>query len=170
VINEKRQSTDKRSTKILRGAASPTSARRLAAHQKQLRALDLRIGGATFQQIASVLGYADHAGARRAVLSALPKMREEVGKRLRQMELQRLRALWLCMFPLAQRGDTKAAGICIRVLKRRSEMLGLDAPRRLAIKGTVNAQVNGPAFKVYLVDRNEPNWFEQAFPRMPSAN
>jgi hypothetical protein len=114
-----------------------------------MRALELRISGATFEQIATLLGYADHAGARKAVLTALPKTREERGNELRQIERERLRALWLAMFPLAQRGDVKAAAVCCRLLQRKAQMEGLDRPRRLRIKGSIDARAKGPVIKVY---------------------
>src|SRR5262245_8192873 len=132
-MKAKGRSVNKRSVKRLRGAASPTSERNIAARLRQSQALSLRIGGATFSDIASALNYKTHSGAREAVLDALHKQGREKGQKLRAMERERWRSLWLAMFPLAQRGDVKAAGVCTRLLKRFAEMEGSDPPRRVRL-------------------------------------
>ena len=48
----------------MKGAASPTSAYRLAAAEKQAKALELKKAGHTFVAIAAQLGYASESGAR----------------------------------------------------------------------------------------------------------
>ena len=45
-----------------KGGASPTSARRITAAEKQAKALELRKSGQTFAVIAEQLGYANEAG------------------------------------------------------------------------------------------------------------
>ena len=62
------------------GAAreSKTSQNRLAAAEKHRQALELRRGGATFAEIAAMLGYEGPSGAYRAVMGALRRAR---GKR-----------------------------------------------------------------------------------------
>jgi hypothetical protein len=113
--------------------------------------MQLRVGGASFEQIASTLGYKDHSGARKAVLSAIQKTPHEPAKKYRTLERERLNALWLAMFPLAQAGDAKAAGVCVRIMKRRADFEGFDRPKKVRVKGKLESQVQvkGPAFKVY---------------------
>ena len=44
--------------------------RRIQAHERQLKALELRLAGVTYQQIADELGYSGRQGAFKAVESA----------------------------------------------------------------------------------------------------
>ena len=56
-----------------RRGESKLSPRRIGAVQKQQQALEMRIAGHNWQEIADTLGYSDHSGAFRAVESALQK-------------------------------------------------------------------------------------------------
>ena len=51
---------------VLRGEPK-YSVRRLEAREKQQRALELRMAGRTWNEVAEALGYASHAGAINAV-------------------------------------------------------------------------------------------------------
>jgi hypothetical protein len=142
----------KRMLQSPRGAASPTSQYRLAAHQKQLQALDLRLGGATFQQIADALGYKTRMGALHAVREARRKSPQDAGIKLaRWMERERYNRAQLALWPRVQAGDLEAINAWIRLSKRRCEFDGLDKEKRVRVKGKIEGQVKlqGPAFKVY---------------------
>ena len=56
---------------------SKLSPRRIAAVEKQGQALELRMAGRTWREIAEALGYASHSGAIEAVRVALQKTVEE---------------------------------------------------------------------------------------------
>jgi hypothetical protein len=114
-----------------------------------MQALELRLGGASFRQIAESLGYTNSGGAWKAINQALRKTLQEPSKKLRRIERERLNRLWLAAYPLAQAGDIKAILACVRISKRRCEFEGLDKPKRVQVKGSVKAQVKGPAYKVY---------------------
>jgi len=133
-----------------RGAASPNHPRRLAAHQKQMRALELRLGGATFQQIADSLGYSHRMLAFKAVREARRKLPQELGlSKLRFDERERLDRIQMALWPRVQSGDLKAISLCIRLSKRRCELDGLDKTKEIKLKGEVDARLQGPCIKVY---------------------
>jgi len=52
-----------------RGAASPTSPRRLRAASKQVQAMQLREAGIAYEKIAETLGYTSRSSAHKAVMS-----------------------------------------------------------------------------------------------------
>jgi hypothetical protein len=137
--------------RLPRGAASPTSRRRLAARQKQLRALELRIGGASWEQIGEALGFANRSGPFRAVDKLLKQLPVEKIDQLRNMQRERLNRLWLGSWPAAAKGDPQAVANCMRILKRAAELDGLDAPKKL--DHTTGGQ---PFYKAYLFDPNIP--------------
>jgi hypothetical protein len=104
--------------------------RRVGAHERHLKALELRKAGATYAAIAEQLGYASPEGARKAVSSALKATLRDSADELRQLEQERLDALLLGLWRRAASGDEKAARVALGVSKRRSELLGLDRKPR----------------------------------------
>jgi hypothetical protein len=97
--------------------------------------LNLRIGGASYREIARQLNYKDHSGAFRAVEAGLKKEFHEPAEKVRRMEIARLDAQLLRLTVRASQGDLEAERILLGNLKRRSELLGLDAPAKLEHSG-----------------------------------
>jgi hypothetical protein len=98
------------------------------ATERQRQAVELRKAGVSFVQIAERLGYADHSGAYRAVTAALKKTLKEPAEAVREMELARLDAMILGVWPRARSGDDAAIRSMLRIMERRAAYLGLDAP------------------------------------------
>lgn len=121
------------------GAAreSKTSQNRLAAAEKHRQALELRRGGATFAEIAAMLGYEGPSGAYRAVMGALRRTLQEPADELRSLELSRLDALLMAVWPQATRGNLGAIDRALRIGERRAALAGLDGPQR--VEQTVTA-------------------------------
>lgn len=78
---------------------------RVEAHDKQLRALELRKAGASYETIAKQLGYRGRNGAFNAVNSALRHTLQEPADEIRVLELARLDAMQIGLFSRAKRGD-----------------------------------------------------------------
>jgi len=114
-----------------------------------MQALELRVGGASFQQISDSLGFYDRSHARKAVFDALRNTPQEPINRLRQLTRERINRLLLACFPKAQAGDPQMIMACTRLLKRQAEFEGLDVPRRVRIKGSIDPQAKGQVIKVY---------------------
>lgn len=120
------------------------AARRDAARIKEQRALDLRLAGATFQQIAEALGYANRSSARRAFERALEaeiRIGAEARETLRAEQAARLERLLRSAWPAAVRGDAKARGDVIRLLERQARLLGLDAPVNLRVTDGLDGEI-----------------------------
>lgn len=107
---------------------SRTSPRRITAVDKQRQALELRMAGATFRQIADQLGYKGPQGAQFAVEAALDKTIREPADRLRELDARRLDSLLLTYWPMAKGGNMDALDRVLRILQRRAKLLGLDLP------------------------------------------
>jgi hypothetical protein len=105
------------------------------AHERHLRALELRKAGATYETIAGQLGYANASGARKAVASALKATLREPAEELRTLELARLDAMALALWRRVQDGDEKAVDRVLRIMERRARLLGLDAAARTELSG-----------------------------------
>lgn len=94
---------------------------------KRTRAVDLRLSGVTYAEIAERIGYASAAGAQQAVEAALRDRLGESAVVLRGLDLARLDDLLRALWPQARAGDDKAVAAALRVMERRARYLGLDA-------------------------------------------
>ena len=119
------------------GAAAKSSVRRIRTTEKTLRALELRKRGLNYTQIGEKLG-CHRSTACRYVMSELEnladKCREEAAH-VRDLELQRLDALYLKAWEAVEGGDLPSIDRCLRVQERRAKLLGLDAAEKVEHSG-----------------------------------
>jgi hypothetical protein len=122
---------------------SKTSPRRLEAHQKRARALELRKAGATFEQIAQQVGYSGRSKAYEAVQKALRDVTIDDAEEVLALELQRLDAMQMGLWGKARVGDVQAVNALLRIMDRRAKYLGLDDyESRMAAVAEQQVQVN----------------------------
>lgn len=98
---------------------------KLTAKQKQNQALQLRTGGATYQQIADSLGLAQAASAHKLVKKALDAIPHEAAAELRQIELQRMEELELRLRARLRAGDISVSGNLLRLSDQRAKLTGI---------------------------------------------
>lgn len=106
--------------------AARTSRTRIESAERRGRALELRKAGATFEQIANQLGYADRHSAREAVVRALKDITRDGAEEVLDLELQRLDAMLVGLWAAARRGEPRSVETVLKVMERRSKYLGLD--------------------------------------------
>jgi hypothetical protein len=127
----------------------------LTARQREDKAVSLRLGGATFEQIGQQLELTG-PGARSAMLRGLrrhAKLAEEDADTLRVVELLRLdRAVTVAtaiMLDMKAPADTKLRAVdrLIRAGERRCALLGLDAPKlhRIDLAGLTEDELSAIA-------------------------
>jgi hypothetical protein len=112
--------------------------------------LKLRKAGATYREIASAaiqkFGHErlpeswDCRYAHKDVARELEKLRDIIGEEaedVRQMEIERLNDMLRSLYPKATRRDAdyKAVDRVLRIMKRRADLMGLDAPDRHEVTG-----------------------------------
>lgn len=119
------------------------SARRITAAERRRQALELRKAGATYDRIAQQLGFANRGGAYRAVETALREITAEPAQDVRQLELERLDALLLGLWPQARKGNQGAVDRVLRIMERRAKLLGLDAPTKAEVGGKLSYEIVG---------------------------
>ena len=93
---------------------------------RHLQALELRKAGVSYRHIAQQLGYSGVSGAHSAVARALKQVIQEPGAQVLQLEVERLDALLLALWPNAKRGDYGAIDRVLKIMERRAKLLGLD--------------------------------------------
>ncbi|WP_121160740.1 hypothetical protein [Micromonospora pisi] len=136
-------------------------AQRAATAERRRKAIDMQLAGATYDQIADELGYADRAAAHkditRAMETAVVELRESVEVR-RHRELQRLDLMWAEAWAVLKRDHVvvshgkliyderegnegkpllddgpklQAVVTLLKIQERRAKYEGLDAPTRV---------------------------------------
>lgn len=124
---------------------SKTSPRMMKGHERTLQALQLRASGATYDQIALALGYANRSCAFQAVQRGLRMTLREPADQVRDLELQRLDRLQAALWARAIKGGYRAIETILKLMDRRAKLMGLDAPTRVDITQTIRqvAEDNG---------------------------
>lgn len=121
-------------------ANSPTSPRRVRARVHDLQAFELRKMGATYREIGKQLGITKQAAnvaIKRVLAETIAQTMESV-EEVRCLEVERLDRLLLGIWDKARNGDEHAVGCALKIMSRRAELLGLDAPRRTDIGSDPN--------------------------------
>lgn len=128
-----------------------------AAERRQF-VLELRKGGLSYRVVSDKVidkfgasnlpkGY-DARYAWMDVKAELDKLRigiKEDAREIIDLEIERLDRLFLAMYNQAVKGDQGAVGSCLRIMERRSKMLGLDAPKDIDVTSA------GKAIKGYAI-------------------
>ena len=120
---------------------SKLSPRRIEAQNKQQQALELRMAGRTWQEIAEHLGYKSHTGAYEAVKVALSRSNHEAAFDYRNLTLGRLTKILQVHWPLMLQADPVASKLCLQTIKDMRDLMGLDSPARLEHTGADGAPI-----------------------------
>lgn len=111
-------------------ATSPTSARALAAREREARALQLRQAGFTLSDIAERVGYTHRSAASKAISRSVERRVAEEVDRLRDLEASRLDIAQLGIWPRVLKGDMQAIREFLHISAARRKLLGLDMPSK----------------------------------------
>lgn len=98
---------------------------------KEVKVLELRRSGLTWQRIAEKTGYADHTGAYAAYKRAVKRTQQQPADELREQEVDRIDRLQVAIWNKALQGDMKAILTIVRLMERRAKLLGLDMPIKI---------------------------------------
>lgn len=98
---------------------------------KELKVLELRRAGFTFQRIAEEVGYATPSGAQRALERIMTRNLPQAPEEFRWQELDRLDRMQVALWPRAMKGDDRAINTIVRLMERRARLVGIDAPQRI---------------------------------------
>jgi hypothetical protein len=116
---------------------SKTGAAKVLTLEAEEKALTLRRIGVSYRDIARAmtvsLGQA-HKLVKRGLARRMDKC-EELAEEVRTLELERLDLLMRGIWKNAESGNTQAIDRVLKIMERRSSLLGLDAPKRHAIAG-----------------------------------
>lgn len=104
----------------------------LAQLKRENRALELRHQhGMTFARIADELGYLSIAGAQKAYKRALKRVEVLDAEEYLKEDLERLDEMTEVYWQSAKQGNLRSAEMILRIMTKRAEYLGLDAPKKV---------------------------------------
>jgi hypothetical protein len=112
------------------------------AGARRIDAVQLRLAGLTYEQIAAQAGYHDKSAARHAVLRALDRVEHAAVDDLRVLENARLDRAQAAIWPAVLRGELAAVNSFLRLSERRARLNGLDAPVRVSVADDTKAQID----------------------------
>lgn len=100
--------------------------------------LNLRLAGATYADIAKIMGMANKAVARNACQRAMGEARARrdwAAEGVKDLELARLDKMLVGVWQKATSGSEAAIAAVLRIMERRAAYIGLDAPKRTEVTG-----------------------------------
>lgn len=101
----------------------------IEAAEKRRDALLARQRGLSWDAVAREVGYSNPGSAHRAAMQALRDIPREAAEELRRVELETLNELQAALrVKLDEKPSTFLVDSILRVMERRSKLLGLDAP------------------------------------------
>lgn len=139
-------------------AANPknTGPQAITAATRAMQALELRIGGATLDEIAKALNYTHPSAASKAIQRGLNARVSEAADEYRKLHVTRLEVLYMKFHSQAIQGNLSALKGCLQILLRESKLLGLDAPTKTEVAGEILLRdIAGRAAELYDLDVNE---------------
>lgn len=127
-------------------AHSVTEPENILLEERRQRVLALRVAGFTLQQIADQIEKEYGEKLPRVYntqivhndLTVVLQRRDIESSKFiletKQIELERLDALWLVAYNMALGGDIKAMAMCIKIMERKAKFIGADAPEKLNVR------------------------------------
>lgn len=103
--------------------------------ERQQRAFELRKAGKSFRQIGEMLDYS-HEMVRKDIQSIIDELVSETrrdAEELIAVELARLNDLMFAMWPDARRGELKSVMAVLKIIERRTKLLGLEVNRQISV-------------------------------------
>ena len=115
------------------GRRQKTSPLVLRQQLKAQQALDMRLEGKEYSEIALALGYANASGPYNAIQSLMRRYAFESLAELRGVEGARLDKMMAAVWASACTGDLDAIDTVLKIQQRRARLFGLDKPVRIDV-------------------------------------
>ena len=117
---------------------NPGSALNIAARKREQQAIQLRLGGYTYEEAAARIKIngkpVTAVSVYNMVMRVLDRQQEdtlEMVPKMRAIELNRCDTYLKAMLPQAKKGNVNTILACLKVAERRARLCGLDAPTKI---------------------------------------
>ena len=108
-----------------------------AVLEKEIKIIELRRAGVTWEKIALETGFKNASGAYKMYQRAAERMVRPHLDEYRDMQLDRLERMHMAVWPRAKDGDLRAIDTALRIGDREAKLLGLEAPTKITAEVTV---------------------------------
>lgn len=161
------------STRVVRGRRRKLTplmeSKKEAAREKQVQALELRKAGATYNEIAQALQYANPSSAKKAVDRAMSRTVVESSTEIILLDLQRLDELQKrCMAQLRNKNDLGQVDRILRIMQQRYAIAGISEAAAQTVREAMGITTQITTNNTQLVIQVNPN-SEEAFVRKMMA-
>lgn len=102
-----------------------------AVLEKEIKIIELRRAGVTWEKIALETGFRNASGAYKMYQRAAERMVRPHLEEYRDMQLDRLERMHQAVWLRAKDGDLRAIDTALRISDREAKLLGLDAPTKI---------------------------------------
>lgn len=117
-----------------RARSSKDTVQQVTTARKRAEALEYRLKGAGYNQIAEWMKCSSES-ARRYVDSAIDHIPKEPAEKVIEMELNRLDVMLFALDAAVSNGEQNAIQTALRIMERRARYLGLDAATKVEATG-----------------------------------
>jgi hypothetical protein len=104
---------------------------------KEIKIIELRRAGVTWEKIAKEVGFKNASGAYKMYQRAAERMVRPHLEEYRDMQLDRLERMHMAVWPRAKDGDLRAIDTALRIADREANLLNLNAPIKVQAEVTV---------------------------------
>jgi transcriptional regulator len=108
-----------------------------AVLDKEIKIIELRRAGVTWEKIAKEVGFKNASGAYKMYQRAAERMVRPHLEEYRDMQLDRLERMHMAVWPRAKDGDLRAIDTALRIADREANLLNLNAPIKVQAEVTV---------------------------------
>jgi hypothetical protein len=108
-----------------------------AVLDKEIKIIELRRAGVTWEKIAMEVGFRNASGAYKMYQRAAERMVRPHLEEYRDMQLDRLERMHMAVWPRAKDGDLRAIDTALRISDREANLLNLNAPIKVQAEVTV---------------------------------
>ena len=117
------------------------------------KAMQMRIAGLTYEVISRQMGWANKSVAYNACMREMIRLKKEPAQELRTLELLRIDRAQAAIWDQVIKGNHGAIDRFVRLSERRSRILGLDAPAKMALTDPTGEKAYDP-LHVYVPENN----------------
>lgn len=125
------------------------------ARERQTRALELRLKGHEYEEIAEMVGYSDKAAAYNGIRAVLDRREAEGVDQMRTIEGARLDKVQSVLWPLVEQGDLAAIDRLLKVMQRRANLYGLDLAGRVDIVAGGEVDLDGTVARIIAIAKGQ---------------
>ena len=108
------------------------------AHRRA-KAINLRLAGLTYEEIAAECGWNSRQAAQVAIRDSIMAVAGEPSKELLALHIGRLDKMFGLQYARAVAGDLDAVNGCLKIMERQARLMGMDAPVKTDNKTELSA-------------------------------